>query len=70
MKLFKLAWDMHSAPNLAGRHQQYEKFYAGASFIAIRNHSFRETDWSEFGKLVDDLMAAVTTCRPNKCRVP
>ena len=38
MKLFKLAWDMVGS-EFAGRHQQYEKFYAGASFI-IRNHSF------------------------------
>jgi 4-hydroxyphenylacetate 3-monooxygenase len=38
----------------AGRHQQYEKFYAGASFI-IRNHSYRETDWGAFHRIVDDL---------------
>ena len=37
MKLFKLAWDMVGS-EFAGRHLQYEKFYAGASFI-IRNHS-------------------------------
>ena len=49
MKLFKLAWDMVGS-EFAGRHQQYEKFYAGASFI-IRNHSFRETDWTEFNAL-------------------
>ncbi len=55
MKLFKLAWDMVGS-EFAGRHLQYEKFYAGASFI-IRNHSFRETDWNAFNKLVDDLMA-------------
>jgi 4-hydroxyphenylacetate 3-monooxygenase len=55
MKLFKLAWDM-TGSEFAGRHLQYEKFYAGASFI-IRNHSFRETDWAAFGKIVDDLMA-------------
>ena len=55
MKLFKLAWDMVGS-EFAGRHLQYEKFYAGASFI-IRNHSYRETDWGEFNKLVDDLMA-------------
>jgi 4-hydroxyphenylacetate 3-monooxygenase len=42
MKLFKLAWDIVGS-EFAGRHQQYEKFYAGASFI-VRNHSFRETD--------------------------
>ncbi len=56
MKLFKLAWDM-TGSEFAGRHLQYEKFYAGASFI-IRNHSYRETDWSEFNKLVDGLMAS------------
>jgi 4-hydroxyphenylacetate 3-monooxygenase len=41
----------------AGRHLQYEKFYAGASFI-IRNHSYRETDWNEFNALVEKLMAS------------
>src|SRR5215468_2565803 len=56
MKLFKLAWDMVGS-EFAGRHLQYEKFYAGASFI-IRNHSYRETDWDEFNKLVEDLMAS------------
>ncbi len=55
MKLFKLAWDMVGS-EFAGRHQQYEKFYAGAAFI-LRNHSFRETDWASFDKIVDDLMA-------------
>jgi len=56
MKLFKLAWDMVGS-EFAGRHLQYEKFYAGAAFI-IRNHSYRETDWGEFNKLVEDLMAS------------
>ena len=56
MKLFKLAWDMVGT-EFAGRHLQYEKFYAGASFI-IRNHSYRETDWAEFNTLVEDLMAS------------
>jgi len=39
MKLYKLAWDLIGS-EFAGRHLQYEKFYAGASFI-VRNHSFR-----------------------------
>ena len=56
MKLFKLAWDM-TGSEFAGRHLQYEKFYAGASFI-IRNHSYRETDWAAFNGLVDGLMAS------------
>ena len=55
MKLFKLAWDMVGS-EFAGRHQQYEKFYAGASFI-VRNHSYRETDWAGFNKIVESLMA-------------
>jgi 4-hydroxyphenylacetate 3-monooxygenase len=56
MKLFKLAWDMVGS-EFAGRHQQYEKFYAGASFI-VRGHAYRETSWDEFHKIVDDLMAS------------
>jgi len=55
MKLYKLAWDLVGS-EFAGRHQQYEKFYAGASFI-VRNHSFREAPWGHFHKVVDDLMA-------------
>src|SRR5436190_271424 len=55
MKLYKLAWDLIGS-EFAGRHQQYEKFYAGASFI-VRNHSFREAPWAQFHKVVDDLMA-------------
>ena len=55
MKLFRLAWDLVGS-EFAGRHQQYEKFYAGASFI-VRGHSYRETPWGEFDAIVDDLMA-------------
>jgi 4-hydroxyphenylacetate 3-monooxygenase len=55
MKLYKLAWDLIGS-EFAGRHLQYEKFYAGASFI-VRNHSFREAPWAQFDKAVDDLMA-------------
>ncbi|MFP6698089.1 MAG: 4-hydroxyphenylacetate 3-hydroxylase N-terminal domain-containing protein [Alphaproteobacteria bacterium] len=55
MKLFRLAWDLVGS-EFAGRHQQYEKFYAGASFI-IRGHSFREAPWGELDGIVDDLLA-------------
>jgi 4-hydroxyphenylacetate 3-monooxygenase len=47
----------------AGRHLQYEKFYAGASFI-IRNHSYREADWVEFNTLVEQLMAGYGAPKP------
>jgi 4-hydroxyphenylacetate 3-monooxygenase len=55
MKLYKLAWDLIGS-EFAGRHLQYEKFYAGASFI-VRNHSFREAPWAQFDSVVDELMA-------------
>ena len=64
MKLFKLAWDMVGS-EFAGRHLQYEKFYAGASFI-IRNHSYRETDWNEFNKVVDDVMSTYDVPKTGK----
>jgi len=54
MKLFKLAWDMVGS-EFAGRHLQYEKFYAGASFI-VRNHSYRETDWGMFQGIVEEVL--------------
>jgi 4-hydroxyphenylacetate 3-monooxygenase len=56
MKLFKLAWDLVGS-EFAGRHLQYEKFYAGASFI-VRNHAYRETPWNEFHGIVDGLMSS------------
>ena len=55
MKLYKLAWDLVGS-EFAGRHTQYEKFYAGASFI-VRNHNYREAPWAHYHKVVDDLMA-------------
>ena len=56
MKLFRLAWDLVGS-EFAGRHQQYEKFYAGASFI-VRGHNYREADWARFDAIVDGIMAA------------
>jgi 4-hydroxyphenylacetate 3-monooxygenase len=54
MKLFRLAWDLVGS-EFAGRHQQYEKFYAGASFI-VRGHSFREAAWETFDTVVDSIL--------------
>lgn len=51
MELFKLAWDLVGSA-FAGRQQQYERFYAGPAPV-VRNHCYRETDWSELDALVD-----------------
>jgi len=64
MKLYKLAWDLIGS-EFAGRHLQYEKFYAGASFI-VRNHSFREAPWADFHRVVDDLMASYDIPAPRE----
>lgn len=66
MKLFKLAWDIVGS-EFAGRHMQYEKFYAGASFI-VRGHSFRETPWDKFHGIVDGLMAQYDVPIPTERR--
>jgi 4-hydroxyphenylacetate 3-monooxygenase len=54
MKLFRLVWDLVGS-EFAGRHQSYEKFYAGPSFV-IRNHSMREAPWDEFHGIVERLL--------------
>jgi len=63
MKLFKLAWDI-TGSEFAGRHLQYEKFPTRCASFIIRNHSYRETDWSAFNALVRSVMRA--TAWPDK----
>jgi 4-hydroxyphenylacetate 3-monooxygenase len=66
LKLFKLVWDLVGS-EFAGRHLQYEKFYAGASFI-VRNHSYREAPWDDFHKIADDLLASYDVPPPGDGR--
>jgi len=58
VKLFKLVWDLVGS-EFAGRHLQYEKFYAGASFI-IRDHNYREAPWADFHAYTDDLLKKIS----------
>jgi 4-hydroxyphenylacetate 3-monooxygenase len=62
MKLFRLVWELVGS-EFAGRHHQYEKFYAGACFI-VRNHNYREAPWAEFHQYADDLLASYDIQRP------
>jgi 4-hydroxyphenylacetate 3-monooxygenase len=55
MKLFKLGWDLLGS-EFAGRHMQYEKFYAGPGFI-VTNYSYLNAPWREFDALVEEIMA-------------
>ena len=54
MKLFKLAWDMVGS-EFAGRHLQYEKFYAGPAFV-MDAYSYTTAPWSEWTGIVDRLL--------------
>jgi 4-hydroxyphenylacetate 3-monooxygenase len=58
MKLHRLAWDLVGS-EFAGRHLQYERFYAGAGFI-VRGHNYREAPWADFHDRVDALLSSYT----------
>ncbi len=55
VKLLKLAWDAVGS-EFAGRHAQYEKFYAGAPFI-VKNRFMRNYDFDTSESLVDKALA-------------
>ncbi len=52
--LMRLAWDFIGT-EFAGRHQQYEKFYGGASFL-VKQNMLRSYDMKRATKLVDDVL--------------
>jgi 4-hydroxyphenylacetate 3-monooxygenase len=56
MKLFKLAWDLLGS-DFAGRHLQYEKFYAGPGFV-MNSYSYLAGPWKKWTETVDHLMAS------------
>jgi 4-hydroxyphenylacetate 3-monooxygenase len=57
--LMKMAWDMIGT-EFAGRHQQYEKFYGGASFLTKQN-MFRQYDFARAKGLVAAALALDTS---------
>lgn len=56
MKVLKLAWDLLGS-DFAGRHIQYERFYAGPSFI-VTNYSFLTAEWDAWEANIDDLLSS------------
>ena len=59
MKLYKLGWDL-TGSEFAGRHQLYEKFYAGHSAI-VRASCDREAPWEKFHATVDRALAIASS---------
>jgi 4-hydroxyphenylacetate 3-monooxygenase len=56
MKLLNLAWDLLGS-DFAGRHMQYEKFYAGPGFV-MNGYSYGTAPWGDWSGSVDDLLAS------------
>lgn len=56
VKFFKLAWDAVGS-EFASRHNQYEMFYAGATFVT-KGHAYRTYDWQRAGRLVDNMLGS------------
>lgn len=59
IKLFRLAWDVIGS-EFAGRHQQYEMFYAGAPFVVRGVYAFRNFGYDEAVAGVDAFLAEHT----------
>jgi 4-hydroxyphenylacetate 3-monooxygenase len=55
VKLMKLAWDLVGS-EFAGRHDQYEKFYAGAPFV-VKMNMYRNYDFATSRRLVDEALS-------------
>jgi 4-hydroxyphenylacetate 3-monooxygenase len=54
-QILKLVWDLIGT-EFAGRHEQYEKFYGGASFLVKQNMA-RAYDFAGAAKMVDRALA-------------
>ena len=56
--ILKMAWDLIGS-EFAGRHEQYEKFYGGASFL-VRQNMARSYDFAAASAMVDRALALPT----------
>ena len=57
VQLLKLAWDLVGS-EFAGRHHQYEMFYAGAPFV-VKLRMFRNYDFDSATEMVDRALAGL-----------
>lgn len=62
VKLFKLAWDAVGS-EFAGRHHQYEMFYAGAPFV-VKGYAFRNYGFDEPLGEVDSFLSSYGVAGP------
>src|SRR5699024_5752987 len=60
IKLFRLAWDIIGS-EFAGRHQQYELFYAGAPFVVKGVYSYRNFGYEQILENLDTFLESYGT---------
>jgi 4-hydroxyphenylacetate 3-monooxygenase len=68
-KLFKLAWDLVGS-EFAGRHAQYELFYAGSRSMTTSMRAFRSYDFAGARTLVDRCLAGYDLPAAGEPRAP
>ena len=68
MKFLKMGWDLLGG-DFAGRHQQYERFYAGPAFINTL-YSFLNCPWDEVTGVVDRVLAGYDVPSREEMRRP
>jgi 4-hydroxyphenylacetate 3-monooxygenase len=54
VRLMRLAWDFIGT-EFGNRHQQYEKFYGGASHL-VKMNMYRAYDFARAGRMVDEAL--------------
>jgi 4-hydroxyphenylacetate 3-monooxygenase len=64
VKLFKLAWDAVGS-EFAGRHHQYEMFYAGAPFV-VKNYAYRNYGFEQPVAEVEQFLAGYQAPTPTQ----
>jgi 4-hydroxyphenylacetate 3-monooxygenase len=62
LKFMKLAWD-YLGSELAGRHGQYEKFYAGPQFVHAF-YNFGNCPWDHYKSVIEDAMQQMPIAEP------
>jgi 4-hydroxyphenylacetate 3-monooxygenase len=62
LKFMKLAWD-YLGSELAGRHGQYERFYAGPQFVHTF-YNFNNCPWDERKRPIEEIMAGMQVPQP------
>ena len=68
MKFLKLGWDLLGS-DFAGRHQQYERFYAGPAFINTL-YNFLNCPWQNMTGIVDGALAGYEVPGADEIRRP